>query len=170
MIQVSSKGLWRPSCTLVIAQTPPAIFLPGVRCPLPNTHGAHCAECGRGFKWKQALISHALVHSDEKRHLCDTCGYTTAHHSSFRAHKLVHAGVSWSCPQPGCHFVATRKQSLAHHIPTHTNQRHYQCEVYCTNCNSCDSKILVNYEFMFINLAAVKLFLLLSLLLCQNLF
>ncbi|KAF4523790.1 hypothetical protein B566_EDAN009023 [Ephemera danica] len=73
-----------------------------------------CGECGRGFKWKHALRSHALVHSAEKRHL---------------THKMVHAGVNFRCPEPNCKFVASRKQTLAHHIATHSKERHYQCEV-----------------------------------------
>ncbi|XP_059472754.1 zinc finger protein 585B-like [Neocloeon triangulifer] len=88
-----------------------------------------CGKCGKGFKWKHALINHELVHSDEKRHLCDTCGFSTAHVSTFRAHKMVHAGVCFKCPVADCQFVATRKQSLMQHIPTHTNQKQYQCEI-----------------------------------------
>ncbi|XP_065345387.1 zinc finger protein 287 [Cloeon dipterum] len=88
-----------------------------------------CGKCGKGFKWKHALHNHELVHSDVKRHLCDICGFTTAHGSTFKAHNMVHAGVCFKCPVAGCQFVATRKQTLMQHIPTHTNQRQYQCEI-----------------------------------------
>ncbi|XP_026292134.1 zinc finger protein 91-like [Frankliniella occidentalis] len=88
-----------------------------------------CKECGRGFKWKHGLQNHMVTHSKLKTFLCDECGYSTAHLRSFIDHKTIHSGEKFKCPKPDCQFISVRKESLKHHLMTHTKEKPYQCEV-----------------------------------------
>ncbi|KAJ1525693.1 hypothetical protein ONE63_008904 [Megalurothrips usitatus] len=88
-----------------------------------------CKECGRGFKWKHGLRSHMVTHSKLKAFLCDQCGYSTAHLRSFIDHKTVHSGAKFKCPKPDCQFSSVRKESVKHHLKTHSKQRPFQCEI-----------------------------------------
>ncbi len=45
-----------------------------------------------------------IVHSNKKDHLCDICGYASAHKSQLRAHKLIHTGATFKCDVHGCTF------------------------------------------------------------------
>ena len=85
--------------------------------------------CGNGFKWKHALKSHMVTHSATKDHLCDICGYATAHKQQLKAHNLIHTGQTFKCPEPDCTFEATKKQNLKYHMVTHSQEKPHQCEV-----------------------------------------
>ncbi|KAK3919127.1 Zinc finger protein 425 [Frankliniella fusca] len=88
-----------------------------------------CKECGRGFKWKHGLQNHMVTHSKLKTFLCDECGYSTAHLRSFIDHKTIHSGEKFKCPKPDCQFTSVRKESVKHHLMTHSKEKPYQCEV-----------------------------------------
>lgn len=68
-----------------------------------------------------------VTHSTTKEHLCDVCGFATAHKSQLKAHKLVHTGETFKCPE--CNFEATRRQNLKYHLLTHTREKPHQCEI-----------------------------------------
>ena len=85
--------------------------------------------CSMGFKWKHALKNHMITHSNKKEHLCDVCGYATAHKSQLKAHRLVHSGDTFRCPHAACAFQATKRQNLKYHMLTHTREKPHQCEV-----------------------------------------
>lgn len=70
-----------------------------------------------------------VTHSATKDHLCDICGFSTAHKSQLKAHHLIHTGDTFKCPEPGCHFEATKRQNLKYHMVTHTQEKAHQCEV-----------------------------------------
>ena len=61
-------------------------------------------QCPSSFKWRHALKSHMIVHSNKKDHLCDICGYASAHKSQLRAHRLIHTGNTFKCEVQGCTF------------------------------------------------------------------
>lgn len=88
-----------------------------------------CSFCGKGFKWKHGLMSHIIVHSDEKKFLCDECGYSAAHSQTLRAHKLSHKGMLWKCSVMGCNHTTRRKENLNIHIATHRKETPFVCEV-----------------------------------------
>ena len=44
--------------------------------------------CNKGFKWKHALKAHIVVHSSEKKFLCQECGFSTKQSSTFRFHQV----------------------------------------------------------------------------------
>ena len=88
-----------------------------------------CDQCGASFKWKHALKNHMIVHKKSKDYLCDFCGFSTAHKSQMTAHRLIHTGETFKCSEPGCTFIATRKNYLRYHMLTHTHEKPHQCEV-----------------------------------------
>ncbi|KAK3086031.1 hypothetical protein FSP39_012389 [Pinctada imbricata] len=68
-----------------------------------------------------------VTHSKSKDHLCDVCGFATAHKSQLKAHKLIHTGETYKCTV--CPFEATKRQNLKYHMLTHTHEKPHQCEV-----------------------------------------
>ena len=87
-----------------------------------------CDQCGAGFKWKHALKNHMIVHKETKDYLCDFCGFSTAHKSQITAHRLIHTGETFKCTEPGCTFIATKRNYLRYHMLTHTHEKPHQCE------------------------------------------
>ena len=81
------------------------------------------------FKWKHALTSHMITHSNDKKFLCQDCGYATAHSSVFKSHQRIHSGQTLKCGLPGCKFETIRKQNLSQHQMTHSKEKPHQCEV-----------------------------------------
>lgn len=88
-----------------------------------------CEQCGAGFKWKHALKNHMIVHKNTKDYLCDFCGFSTAHKSQMTSHRLIHTGETFKCSEPGCSFIATKRNYLRYHMLTHTHEKPHQCEV-----------------------------------------
>lgn len=88
-----------------------------------------CPVCAKGFKWKHGLNSHLIVHSDEKKLLCDECGYSTSHLKTLRAHQLSHTGFLFRCTTSGCSYTSRRKENLKIHMATHKNETPFVCEV-----------------------------------------
>ena len=88
-----------------------------------------CDKCGAGFKWKHALKNHMIVHKKTKDYLCDFCGFSTAHKSQMTSHRLIHTGGTFKCTEPGCTFIATKRNYLRYHMLTHTHEKPHQCEV-----------------------------------------
>ena len=87
-----------------------------------------CDICGAGFKWKHALKNHMIVHKKTKDFLCDFCGFSTAHKSQITAHRLIHTGETFKCTEPGCTFIATKRNYLRYHMLTHTHEKPHQCD------------------------------------------
>lgn len=88
-----------------------------------------CADCGKSFKWKHGLNSHMIVHSKEKKLLCDECGYSTSHLKTLRAHQLSHTGLAFRCTAANCLYTSRRKENLKIHIATHRNETPFVCEI-----------------------------------------
>lgn len=88
-----------------------------------------CKICSKGFKWKHGLNSHLIVHSDEKKLLCDECGYSTSHLKTLRTHQLSHTGFVFRCTSSGCSYTSRRKENLKIHMATHKNETPFVCEI-----------------------------------------
>lgn len=102
-----------------------------------------CPVCAKGFKWKHGLNSHLIVHSNEKKLLCDECGYSTSHLKTLRAHQLSHTGFLFRCTTSGCSYTSRRKENLKIHMATHKNETPFVCEV-CGHRFSQNKNLKVN--------------------------
>ena len=57
-----------------------------------------------GFKWKHALTAHSVIHAPEKKFLCQECGFSTSHMSTFKIHNRMHSGNLMKCDVKNCTF------------------------------------------------------------------
>lgn len=51
-----------------------------------------CKKCDLSFKTKSNLINHQVVHSGEKKHVCDICRQSFVHKTSLNLHIQAHQG------------------------------------------------------------------------------
>ena len=63
-----------------------------------------CKDCGKAFKWKHALTAHSVIHAPVKKFLCQECGFSTSHVSTFRFHNRIHSGNLTKCDVKNCTF------------------------------------------------------------------
>ena len=63
-----------------------------------------CKDCGKAFKWKHALTAHSVIHEPVKKFLCQECGFSTSHVSTFRFHNRIHSGSLTKCDVKNCTF------------------------------------------------------------------
>ncbi|KAK8393980.1 hypothetical protein O3P69_006287 [Scylla paramamosain] len=100
-----------------------------------------CNLCPRHFMTMSELRLHQVVHSTEKKHLCDVCGKAFKHEYTRDKHtKTVHReDREHMCPQCGTLFKAKAylDQHLAH---VHTTKERVVCK-YCGNDFKTDANL-----------------------------
>ena len=100
-----------------------------------NHHACH--SCGMGFKTKQILKRHMIVHSNEKPYMCDTCGKTFSRPGSLKYHVGIHLTEKpFDCVKCGLKFK--RKQLLKQHMKCVHSDKPHQCET----CGKSFSRIM----------------------------
>ncbi|XP_013889097.1 zinc finger protein 436 [Austrofundulus limnaeus] len=92
-----------------------------------------CSVCGRVFRFRSLLASHALVHSDVRPFHCDFCSRCFRRHSHLKRHcEVVHANGARLPETFICHICGKDKKcrsQLARHIIIHTGERPYACDL-----------------------------------------
>lgn len=87
-----------------------------------------CPICSKAFTTKALLNRHFGIHSSdsERPHICEICGKTYFHYSSFRAHVKIHTDIrDYSCSQ--CDKTFRSQSHLNRHLKIHTKQKDHEC-------------------------------------------
>lgn len=94
----------------------------------PSSPVFNCPACNKAFSSKGLVNRHFGVHSSssERPHVCEICGKSFFHYSSFQAHCKSHTDVrDYSCSQCPKNF---RSQShLNRHLKTHSKVKEHEC-------------------------------------------
>ena len=78
-----------------------------------------CDVCGKKFKFKHYLVSHKLLHSGDKPHMCTWCGMTFTQNANMQKHvRMKHTNNKGHvCSYCGKSFV--QAYYLRRHLATH---------------------------------------------------
>lgn len=87
-----------------------------------------CEYCSKVFPTKERLMSHFLVHDDEKAFECNICGKRFNRKNNLQDHMLTHSTEkNYKCPD--CHMCFNRRYSLKLHARNHLAVKPYRCEL-----------------------------------------
>ncbi|XP_034721157.1 zinc finger protein 497-like [Etheostoma cragini] len=91
-----------------------------------------CPVCGRVFRFRSLLASHALTHSELRPFGCDFCSRSFRRLSHLKRHReVVHADGQRPPQSFVCHVCGKDKKcrsQLARHVIIHTGERPYGCD------------------------------------------
>lgn len=92
-----------------------------------------CSLCGKAFRFRSLLASHALVHSGARPFSCDLCSRSFRRISHLKRHReVVHANGERPPQTFVCPFCGKDKKcrsQLARHIIIHTGERPFACDL-----------------------------------------
>ncbi|XP_023182432.1 endothelial zinc finger protein induced by tumor necrosis factor alpha-like [Xiphophorus maculatus] len=92
-----------------------------------------CTACGKTFRFRSLLASHALVHGDVRPFACDFCSRSFRRLSHLKRHRrAVHADGARPPQSFVCHICGKDKKcrsQLARHVVIHTGERPFACDL-----------------------------------------
>jgi len=86
-----------------------------------------CETCGKVFRGSGSLAAHMLTHLGEKPHLCDTCGKAFSQAGILAVHMLTHTDERPHLCET-CGKACSTSTNLAKHMRTHSGEKPYVCE------------------------------------------
>ncbi|KAK3104980.1 hypothetical protein FSP39_014596, partial [Pinctada imbricata] len=79
-----------------------------------------CPTCSKGFKSKQQLAQHSLVHSGIRKHICNFCEKRFKQLCHLQQHIRIHTGEKpYKCTFDGCERAFAQMANLHHHMRNH---------------------------------------------------
>uniref|UniRef100_A0A0L8H474 C2H2-type domain-containing protein n=1 Tax=Octopus bimaculoides TaxID=37653 RepID=A0A0L8H474_OCTBM len=117
-----------------------------------------CPTCFKGFKSKQQLIQHNLVHTGARKYHCSYCDKSFKQLCHLQQHHRIHTGEKpYKCTLGDCDRSFAQLSNLQHHLRNHDDQvkkaanKQHAC-VICnrsyTNESSLKSHTLKNNEWL----------------------
>jgi hypothetical protein len=86
-----------------------------------------CETCGKAFSRSKILTVHMLTHSGERPYVCETCGKSFSMSGDLSKHMRTHSGEKpYVCETCGTAFSTS--STLAVHMRTHSGERPHVCE------------------------------------------
>ncbi|XP_048759744.1 Krueppel homolog 1-like isoform X2 [Ostrea edulis] len=106
-----------------------------------------CPNCSKGFKSKQQLAQHTLVHSGIRKHICSFCDKGFKQLCHLQQHLRIHTGEKpYRCCFDGCERAFAQMANLHHHMRNHEDHvkkaanKQYQCSV-CSRAYTNESSL-----------------------------
>lgn len=82
-----------------------------------------CTTCVKGFRSKQQLAQHTLVHSNVRKYTCSYCERAFKQLSHLQQHTRIHTGEKpYCCKFEGCDRAFAQLSNLQHHMRNHDDQ------------------------------------------------
>ena len=94
----------------------------------PSTSNFECPICAKIFSSKSLLNRHYGIHTANsyRPHICEICGKTFYHYSSFYAHAKIHPDIrDFKCTQ--CTKAFRSQSHLNRHMKSHTKTKNHEC-------------------------------------------
>ena len=98
-----------------------------------------CSICSNSFKWLKKHMQ--VIHEQQEKHCCDTCGKEFRTVTNLTNHKRIHLGTEFACEVQDCGQKFTTRHMLKEHVNhVHLNIRPFECE---TCSRSFKSKVML---------------------------
>ncbi|XP_021366524.1 uncharacterized protein LOC110458888 isoform X2 [Mizuhopecten yessoensis] len=95
-----------------------------------------CPTCSKGFKSKQQLAQHSLVHSGIRKYVCSYCDKAFKQLCHLQQHTRIHTGEKpYKCSFEGCDRAFAQMANLHHHMRNHDDHlkkaatKQYHCMI-----------------------------------------
>lgn len=95
-----------------------------------------CPHCYKGFRSRQQLNQHNLVHSGVRKYHCLYCERAFKQLSHVQQHHRIHTGEKpYKCPLDGCDKAFAQMSNLQHHMRQHDKATFGQKHCMCPFCD-----------------------------------
>lgn len=95
-----------------------------------------CPHCYKGFRSRQQLNQHNLVHSGLRKYHCLYCERAFKQLSHVQQHHRIHTGEKpYKCPLDGCDKAFAQMSNLQHHMRQHDKATFGQKHCMCPFCD-----------------------------------